>query len=77
MENGKILLSGLELKIIKLIATGKNIAEISKILSVSELIISSSRNILLKKMGMRNNAQLTLYMTDHKIILMDPTKSES
>lgn len=70
MKNVKILLSGLELKTIKLIANGKSITEIAKELSLSELIIKTCRSTILEKMKLTNNAELTQYVMNNPMLMM-------
>ncbi len=55
------LLSDREYEVMCLIASGKTVSEIATQLSLSPKTISSVRSRILKKMGMRTNAELTHY----------------
>ncbi len=55
------LLSDREYEVMCLIASGKTVSEIAAQLSLSPKTISSVRSRILKKMGMRTNAELTHY----------------
>lgn len=61
-------LSDREFEVLKLIARGKSISEISAILSLSVNTISTYRSRILGKMKLRNNAELIRYTIDHKLI---------
>ena len=62
------LLSDRELEIFKRIASGKSIGEIAADLFLSPSTISTFRSRVLKKMGVRTNAQLTVYAIEQKLI---------
>jgi len=62
-------LSDREFDILKLIATGKSITEISLMLSRSPTTISTYRARVLSKLNMKTNADLVLYALEHKLIL--------
>lgn len=61
-------LSDREFEVLKLIARGKSISEISAILSLSINTISTYRSRILEKTKLRNNAELIHYAIDHKLI---------
>jgi len=61
-------LSDREYQVLCLIASGKTVKEISRMLSLSDKTVSTHRSRLLKKMDMRNSAQLILYAIKHKLI---------
>jgi len=61
-------LSDREYQVLCLIASGKTVKEISRLLSLSVKTVSTHRSRLLKKMDMRNNAQLTLYGIKNNLI---------
>lgn len=54
-------LSDREFQTLKLIASGKRLAEIAEVLALSPKTVSVYRARILEKMGMRNNAELTHY----------------
>jgi two-component system invasion response regulator UvrY len=54
-------LSNREFLILRLIASGKSVGEISKELSLSVSTVSTYRSRILGKMDMKNNAQITHY----------------
>lgn len=55
------LLSDREYQVMCMIASGKRIKEISELLSLSVKTVSTYRSRILKKMNMRNSAQITHY----------------
>jgi len=61
-------LSDRELEILVLIASGKTVGEIAVQLSRSVKTISTYRARILEKMGMRTNAELTLYAINQKLV---------
>ncbi len=61
-------LSDRELDVLKLIATGISLTEISQKLALSAKTVSTYRARLLEKMNMQNNAQLVRYVTEHKLL---------
>jgi DNA-binding NarL/FixJ family response regulator len=61
-------LSDREYQVLCLIASGRTVKEISRLLSLSVKTVSTHRSRLLKKMDLRNNAQLTLYGIKHNLI---------
>ena len=62
------LLSEREYQVLKLIASGKTISEIARVLSLSVKTISTYRARVLTKMKMRNNAELTYYAVQNGLI---------
>ena len=54
-------LSNREFEILKLMASGKTVSEVAAELSLSVKTVSTHRARILKKMGMRTNAELTTY----------------
>jgi DNA-binding NarL/FixJ family response regulator len=61
-------LSDREFEVMCLIASGKTVGEIANLLSLSDKTISTYRARILEKTGMRNNAALTHYTIQHKLI---------
>lgn len=61
-------LSDREYDVLKLITSGVSIAEISQKLALSKKTVSSCRARILKKMKMRNSAQLIRYVSEHKLL---------
>ena len=61
-------LSDREFAVLKLIASGKVVSEIAEMLSLSVATISTYRARLLEKMQMKNNAELTRYALDNKLV---------
>ncbi len=62
------LLSDREFEVLRLIASGKTVGEIADILSLSDNTISTYRARILEKMGMKNNAELTVYAVQNKLV---------
>lgn len=61
-------LSDREYQVLCLIASGKTVGEIADRLSLSAKTISTYRARLLEKMNMKNNAELTHYAIQHKLV---------
>jgi two-component system, NarL family, invasion response regulator UvrY len=61
-------LSDREYQVVLMIASGKTVSEIAKELSLSVKTISTNRVRALKKMGMKNNAELTFYAIKHGLV---------
>jgi DNA-binding NarL/FixJ family response regulator len=61
-------LSEREFDVLKRIASGKTVSEIASALSLSVNTISTYRARILEKMNMQNNAELTLYAVENKLI---------
>ena len=62
------VLSDREYQVFCMIASGKTIKEISKLLSLSIKTVSTHRARILKKMDMKNSAQLTHYAIKHNLV---------
>lgn len=60
-------LSDREFEVLRLMASGKSAREISGMLSLSSSTISTYRGRILKKMGMKTNAELTRYAIQNKL----------
>ena len=61
-------LSEREFDVMKRIASGKTVSEIAASLSLSVNTISTYRSRVLEKMSMQNNAELTLYAVENKLV---------
>jgi two-component system invasion response regulator UvrY len=61
------VLSDREFEVMCLIASGKTVGEIANLLSLSDKTISTYRARILEKTGMRNNAELTQYVIQHRL----------
>jgi DNA-binding NarL/FixJ family response regulator len=61
-------LSDREFEVLRLIASGKTLSEISSMLSLSESTISTYRGRILQKMAMKNNAELIHYALQNKLV---------
>lgn len=61
-------LSNREYEVLCLIASGKTVGEIAAQLSLSVKTISTYRARLLEKMGLRNNAELTRYAIQSRLV---------
>jgi len=62
------MLSDREYQVLCMIASGKTVKEISKLLSLSIKTVSTHRARILKKMQMKNSAQLTHYAIKHNLV---------
>lgn len=62
------ILSDREFSVLKLLAAGKSVSEIAESLFLSVTTVSTYRSRIMAKMGMKNNADLTLYSIEHKLI---------
>lgn len=58
-------LSGREDQVLRLIAAGRTVGEIAVQLSLSVKTVSTYRTIVLRKLGLKNNAQLMRYAQEH------------
>jgi two-component system invasion response regulator UvrY len=58
-------LSDREDQVLRLIANGRTVGEIAKQLYLSVKTISTYRSIVLRKLGLENNAQLMRYVQEH------------
>lgn len=61
-------LSEREFDVLKRIASGKTVSEIAASLSLSVNTISTYRSRILEKMSLQNNAELTLYAVENKLV---------
>ena len=61
-------LSNREFQVMRLIASGKTVSEIGKMLSLSVRTISTYRARILEKTGMKTNAELTHYAFQHGLV---------
>jgi DNA-binding NarL/FixJ family response regulator len=61
-------LSDREFEVTCLIASGKTVGEIARLLALSDKTISTYRARILEKMGMRTNAELTHYAIQNKLV---------
>lgn len=61
-------LSSREYQVMLLIASGKTLSKISDELALSVKTVSTYRSRLLEKMSMENNAKLTKYVIEHKLL---------
>jgi two-component system invasion response regulator UvrY len=61
-------LSNREFDVLKLIASGKSISDIAESLSLSVTTVSTYRARIMTKMGMKTNADLTLYAIENKLL---------
>lgn len=61
-------LSDREFQTLRLIASGKRLAEIAETLALSPKTVSVYRARILEKMGMANNAELTHYAIKHGLV---------
>ena len=62
------LLSDREFQVLRLIASGKQVSEIGRELSLSVKTISTYRTRILGKMGLKNNAELMHYAMQHQLL---------
>ena len=51
-----------------MLATGKSVSEIAETLYLSVTTVSTYRARIMTKMGLKTNADLTLYAMEHKLI---------
>ncbi len=63
------ILSDREHQVFLFIASGKNVSDIARELSLSVKTISVYRSIILKKMNLKNNAEITHYAFKHNLVL--------
>jgi len=61
-------LSDREHQVFRLIASGQNVSDIARNLSLSVKTISVYRAIILKKMNLKNNAEITHYAFKHNLV---------
>lgn len=61
-------LSDREFTVLKLLASGKSVSEIAESMFLSVTTVSTYRTRLMTKMNMKNNADLTLYAIENKLL---------
>ncbi len=61
-------LSNRELEVLKLIASGQTIKEISGVLALSEKTVATYRSRIAEKMGLSSNVELTRYAMRHGLV---------
>lgn len=61
-------LSDREFQVMTMIASGKKVSEIADALSLSVKTISTYRTRILEKMRLKNNAELTLYAIEQRLV---------
>jgi DNA-binding NarL/FixJ family response regulator len=61
-------LSGREFQVMVMLAKGKSITEIAKEIFISDKTVSTYRSRILEKMGMKKNAELTIYAIKNNLI---------
>lgn len=61
-------LSDREFEVLRLIASGKTVSQIADQISLSVKTVSTYRQRLLEKMGMKTNAELTRYAIEEKLV---------
>jgi two-component system invasion response regulator UvrY len=61
-------LSDREFEILKMLASGKTVSEVARELSLSVKTVSTHRTRILKKMTMKNNAELTSYAVRNGLV---------
>ena len=57
-----------ELEVLEAFALGKDKHEVAKELGIAERTVSSHRQSIYKKLGIKNNVQLVLYAVRHGIV---------
>jgi two-component system, NarL family, invasion response regulator UvrY len=62
------LLSEREMEVLKSLAAGKSISEVSRELSLNSTTVSTYRARILAKTGMKNNADMTRYAIENELI---------
>jgi len=62
------LLSDREMQVLQLISSGKTVSEIAEEISLSVNTISTYRNRILEKLLLNNNAELTRYAFDNRLV---------
>ncbi len=61
-------LSDREMQVLQLIASGKTVSEIAEELSLSVNTVSTYRTRILEKLSLHNNAELTRYAMNHRLV---------
>ncbi|MDB6127045.1 MAG: LuxR family transcriptional regulator, partial [Verrucomicrobia bacterium] len=60
-------LSDREDQVLRLMAEGRTVGEVAVQLNLSAKTVSTYRSIILRKLGMKNNAQLMRYAQQHEL----------
>lgn len=61
-------LSDREFNVLKMLASGRSVSEIAESLFLSVTTVSTYRSRIMAKMNLKNNAELTLYSMEHKLL---------
>ncbi len=61
-------LSGRELQILRMVASGQTIKEIAGELALSEKTVGTYRRRMAKKLGLKSNVELTRYALKHRLV---------
>jgi len=61
-------LSGRELQVLRMVATGKTIKEIAAELALSEKTVGTYRTRISKKMGLATNVEIARYALQHRLV---------
>ena len=61
-------LSDREFNVLKMLAAGRSVSEIAETLFLSVTTVSTYRSRIMAKMNLKNNAELTLYSMEHKLL---------
>jgi two-component system, NarL family, invasion response regulator UvrY len=61
-------LSDREFEVLKMLAAGKSVSDISEQIALSASTISTYRSRIMSKLNLKTNADLTLYSIEHKLI---------
>ena len=61
-------LSAREFQVMIMLAKGKSVTEIAKEIFISDKTVSTYRTRILEKMGLKKNAELTIYAIKHELI---------
>lgn len=68
LESPHQTLSDREFEVFRLLASGKTVSEIAEQLALSVKTVSTYRNRILRKMKMKNNAELMRYALQQKVV---------
>ncbi|WP_299885289.1 response regulator transcription factor [uncultured Lacinutrix sp.] len=61
------LLSDREMEVVRLIATGKTVSEIATEIGLGVSTVSTYRTRILKKLNLKNNAEIVIYALEHDL----------
>ncbi len=70
-DHNKLLhefLSDREFNVLKMLAAGRSVSEIAESLFLSVTTVSTYRSRIMEKMNLKNNAELTLYAMENKLL---------